>query len=112
MIALDDLKLYCLNITSFTIASLDWLEPILKVMPKKTDISFILDEVDAQVRKNPNGLVSKPFAYKLENYLRKFINTRGDKAKSIKGEVLDELGLTRYCCRRHFIGHIELIQFI
>lgn len=36
----------------------------------------------------------------------------GDKAKSIKGEVLDELGLTRYCCRRHFIGHIELIQFI
>ena len=32
MIGLDDLKLYCLNITSFTIASLDWLEPILKVM--------------------------------------------------------------------------------
>jgi hypothetical protein len=32
MIALDDLKLYCLNITSFTIASLDWLEPMLKVM--------------------------------------------------------------------------------
>lgn len=32
MIAIDDLKLYCLNITSFTIASLDWLEPVLKVM--------------------------------------------------------------------------------
>tara|TARA_Y100000114_G_scaffold52738_1_gene48137 strand:- start:362 stop:517 length:156 start_codon:yes stop_codon:yes gene_type:complete len=32
MIAIDDLKLYCLNITSFTIASLDWLEPMLKVM--------------------------------------------------------------------------------
>lgn len=32
MIGIDDLKLYCLNITSFTIASLDWLEPILKVM--------------------------------------------------------------------------------
>ena len=28
---LDDLKLYCFNITSFTIASLDWLEPMLKV---------------------------------------------------------------------------------
>ena len=39
-------------------------------MPKKTDISFILDEVDTQVRKNPNGLVSKSFAYKIENYLR------------------------------------------
>ena len=35
-----------------------------------------------------------------------------DNGKSIKGQVLDELGLTRYCCRRHFIGHIELIQFI
>ena len=32
MIGVDDLKLYCLNITSFTIASLDWLEPFLKVM--------------------------------------------------------------------------------
>ena len=42
-------------------------------MSKKTDISFILDEVDIEVRKNPNGLVSKPFAYKIENYLRKFI---------------------------------------
>ena len=26
-----DLKLYCLNITSFTIASFDWLEPSLKI---------------------------------------------------------------------------------
>ncbi len=32
MIGIDDLKLYCLNITSFTIASLDWLEPMLKIM--------------------------------------------------------------------------------
>lgn len=32
MIGVDDLKLYCLNITSFTIASLDWLEPMLKIM--------------------------------------------------------------------------------
>ena len=28
---LADLKLYCLNITSFTVASFDWLEPSLKV---------------------------------------------------------------------------------
>ena len=28
---LEDLKLYCLNITSFTIASLDWMEPMLEV---------------------------------------------------------------------------------
>ena len=29
---LDDLKLYCLNITSFTIASLDWMEPALEIV--------------------------------------------------------------------------------
>jgi hypothetical protein len=28
---IEDLKLYCLNITSFTIASLDWMEPMLEV---------------------------------------------------------------------------------
>jgi len=42
MIALDDLKLYCLNITSFTIASLDWLEPILKVMLLVVTIGYTL----------------------------------------------------------------------
>jgi|TARA_B110000483_G_scaffold70725_1_gene88293 hypothetical protein len=29
---LNDLKLYCLNITSFTIASLDWMEPVLEIV--------------------------------------------------------------------------------
>ena len=40
MIGMDDLKLYCLNITSFTIASLDWLEPILKVMLLAVTIGY------------------------------------------------------------------------
>tara|TARA_R100000935_G_C2794194_1_gene147405 strand:+ start:260 stop:415 length:156 start_codon:yes stop_codon:yes gene_type:complete len=31
-VGLDDLKLYCLNITSFTIASLDWMEPMLEIV--------------------------------------------------------------------------------
>ena len=34
------------------------------------------------------------------------------KVKSLIGQTLDDIGLTRYCCRRHFIGHIELIQYI
>jgi hypothetical protein len=29
---LEDLKLYCLNITSFVIASLDWMEPMLEIV--------------------------------------------------------------------------------
>ena len=26
------------------------------------------------------------------------------------GEVLDEIGFKRYCCRRMFVGHIDLID--
>ncbi len=26
------------------------------------------------------------------------------------GETLDELGFLRYCCRRMFVGHIDLID--
>jgi DNA-directed RNA polymerase subunit N len=26
------------------------------------------------------------------------------------GEMLDEVGLERYCCRRMFVSHVELID--
>jgi DNA-directed RNA polymerase subunit N (RpoN/RPB10) len=29
-----------------------------------------------------------------------------------KGAVLDELGITRICCRRHMLTHIDLIDVI
>uniref|UniRef100_A0A6C0CSY1 DNA-directed RNA polymerase subunit N n=1 Tax=viral metagenome TaxID=1070528 RepID=A0A6C0CSY1_9ZZZZ len=33
-----------------------------------------------------------------------------DKIKT--GDLLDKLGLTRYCCRRHFLGHVDMMQVI
>ena len=33
-----------------------------------------------------------------------------DQVKS--GDILDKLGLTRYCCRRHFLGHVDMMQVI
>ncbi len=33
-----------------------------------------------------------------------------DKVKS--GKILDELGLTRYCCRRHMIGQVDMMKVI
>lgn len=33
-----------------------------------------------------------------------------DKVKT--GPILDKLGLTRYCCRRHMIAHVDLIHII
>ena len=32
--------------------------------------------------------------------------------KSIEGQVMDELELHRYCCRRMFIGNVHLITYI
>ena len=32
--------------------------------------------------------------------------------KSIEGEVMDNLGLHRYCCRRMFLGNVHLITNI
>lgn len=28
------------------------------------------------------------------------------------GAILDKLGLTRYCCRRHMLGHVEMLGVI
>lgn len=33
------------------------------------------------------------------------------ETKSVK-EALDEIGLTRYCCRALFLGHVDLIDVI
>ena len=30
--------------------------------------------------------------------------------KTYKKEILDKLGLERYCCRRVFLGHVDLID--
>lgn len=33
-----------------------------------------------------------------------------DKVRT--GHILDKLGLTRYCCRRHMIAHVDMIDII
>ena len=32
--------------------------------------------------------------------------------KKTRAEVLDELGLKRICCRRHFLGHVDMMDKI
>lgn len=33
-------------------------------------------------------------------------------SKTPEGKALDKLGLTRYCCRRHILTHVDLIEII
>ena len=35
-----------------------------------------------------------------------------EKTKEPRGQVLDELGLERICCRRHLLSHSDLIDVI
>ena len=37
---LEDLKLYCLNITSATVVGLGWLEPILSILLLLTTLGY------------------------------------------------------------------------
>jgi DNA-directed RNA polymerase I, II, and III subunit RPABC5 len=34
--------------------------------------------------------------------------TKEFTAKTAEGEVLDELGLTKMCCRRHLLTHVDI----
>ena len=48
----------------------------------------------------------KPLGHLWEQFQEKL--EKGEDKK----EVLDELGLERYCCRAIFIGHVDLIDTV
>lgn len=63
----------------------------------------------------------KVLADKWEYYKKKVEELEKDtdlkaKHKNLEGvqtkEILDELGLRKYCCRRVFLGHVDLIDEI
>lgn len=33
-------------------------------------------------------------------------------APDFKGKILDDLGIVKQCCRRHFLGHANIIDII
>lgn len=56
----------------------------------------------------------KVLADKWRYYERKMEEAElaGDVTPGFRGKVLDELGLSRYCCRRHMLGHVDLVDKI
>ena len=38
----------------------------------------------------------------------RFMDVKKDINKAYEGIVLDELGITNYCCRKNFLSHVEL----
>lgn len=33
-------------------------------------------------------------------------------AKDSKGNILDHLGITKICCRRHMLGHVDIVDML
>lgn len=48
-----------------------------------------------------------------DNLELKYIDiTNPNPEKSIEGNILDELGLHKYCCRRMMLGNVHIISYL
>jgi DNA-directed RNA polymerase I, II, and III subunit RPABC5 len=62
---------------------------------------------------------SKVLADKWEWYVRECAKIKerdgdaeAESASTSRGEIMDRLGLKRICCRRHFLGHVDMMDLI
>ena len=53
------------------------------------------------------GNIYDQFKQRYEEY-KKAVDA-GEKPKETPKEILDDLGLDRYCCRRKILSHVDLI---
>jgi len=54
------------------------------------------------------GDIYEQFKQRYEEY-KKTVDV-GEKPKETPKEILDDLGLERYCCRRMILSHVDLIS--
>jgi len=66
---------------------------------------YYKEKIDFHENKNKNKNITKE-NLKVENELDIYFTD------NYAGKVLDELGLTKLCCRRHMLTHIDLIDII
>ena len=55
-----------------------------------------------------NGDIEIITTSKRQKRLQEFIEKKS-KDKPIEALILDKVGLKRYCCRRHFLGHVNTL---
>lgn len=58
------------------------------------------------------GHLWEEFSKRLEEKIKKVKESRGELDREVvdrlKTEVLNELGVRRYCCRRMFLSHVDI----
>lgn len=54
----------------------------------------------------------KVIAHKWLSYLKQLEEKKKAGVKDAEKSILDEMGFNRYCCRRMFLGHVDLVPVI
>ena len=65
--------------------------------------NVIADKYRYYLREVANKKIDRSLNLNKVLYLTKDFNE-----KTPEGEVLDDLGLTKMCCRRHFLTHVDI----
>lgn len=75
---------------------------------KDVNPQILKDKIEQEYANNPNisKITERERAKKLEIEDKYFYG-------NVKtGKILDDLGLTRYCCRRHLITNVDMMEII
>jgi len=80
----------------------------ITIEDRKTMIQNTLSQIDSEQRKLEELREQKT----QEQYGNQFVLSREVEKgnQNIESLLLNQVGLTRYCCRTHMIGHVQIID--
>ena len=73
------------------------------------DIALINDNEVSLVSNQSNDSNIKVISQNERKKILKQYLDNESEIKPIEALILDKVGLKRYCCRRHFVGHVNLL---
>lgn len=74
-----------------------------KVLANKWE--YYKQKIQSKEEETKNSKITKE-SLKIENNREIYFS------ETYKGDILNELNITKICCRRHFLGHVDLIDLI
>jgi len=74
-----------------------------KVLANKWE--YYKHKIQSKEEETKNSIITKE-SLKIENNREIYFS------ETYKGDILNELNITKICCRRHFLGHVDLIDLI
>jgi DNA-directed RNA polymerase subunit N (RpoN/RPB10) len=66
---------------------------------------YYKQKIQSKEEETKNSKITKE-SLKIENNREIYFS------ETYKGDILNDLNITKICCRRHFLGHVDLIDLI